>query len=64
MLVLSQAWAIGRLFDRNASRDDVAAFLRTGQHGATVREERPNPAVDAKVAEILANGGKLIVEFP
>lgn len=64
MLLLSQAWAIGRLFDKSASRVDVEQFIRTGSHGASGGDrEPPNHLVDEKVAEILANGGKLIVRL-
>ncbi len=50
-------WSIG-----DATVDGLAEFVRSGQIPGGQEERIPyNPAVAAKIEEIRANGGKLIV---
>jgi len=62
-MLLAHGWVIGQLFeDHSAGEAQIEQFIRTGNPGdASEAKEPHNPAVDEKVAEILRNGGKVIV---
>lgn len=59
-LVAAHAKLIGSLFQESSL--DLQAFIQRGQLGAPPVSRLPYlPAVELKVAEIMANGGKLII---
>lgn len=58
-LVAAHARLIGQLF--TDSKLDLTAFIQRGELGSGASPLPYDPDVEAKVAEIHANGGKLIV---
>lgn len=60
-LLLSQRWAIGSLFaEEQPTERQLREFLTFGGPMGAAREERHMALVDAKIAEIRANGGKVV----
>lgn len=60
-LILSQRWAIGSLFgEEQPTPRQLEEFLAYGVPAGAAREERHRELVDAKIAEIKRNGGKVV----
>ena len=60
-LVVAHTQLIGSLFDEKA-KVNIQEFVQRGHLSIATGKLPPNAEVDAKVAEIEANNGKLIVE--
>lgn len=62
--IINHAAIIWRMAGGEMTKMCTQDFLRYGQMGSGATADVYDPEVEKKVAEIQANGGKLIVEVP